>query len=923
MAEAAISFLLENVKTVVVGKQYILSSGEEIEDKEEYLRRELQLIKALQKDAERRQSADERIRLLSRNITDLIYRIEDAMESITMEVEYPGVRFFRRLVQMASTDAREIDAEIEEIRKRADHLSRIVKVIGGNEALRESSSAANESTRLSRQTNGHQRMEHFVGRVEEMELLDSYVKDPKCRVIAIWGMGGSGKTALAKKLYQDVQDTFHFDAVAWVHVSQDFEPRRIFEDLYLQLCAFYREDVSGITAEELAGRVWEVQRDRKCLVVLDEIWSPGAWETLCIAFPYGDTASKVLITTRVRRAAQAVAVVPEKSYIHRLRYLSEDESCQLFRESVLQMDLPDNEADKILEMGKEVVRFCEGLPLPVINFVRFVATRHILVDLKIEHQNLESYVRKSQEIGGTTSTLHRFSLSYYDLHQDLRQCFLYLGNFREHDLIDADKLCLLWVAEGLISLQHSSWLRLAEDYLADLAQRSIVEVHEEEVPTFTWFKSCQLNPLMRNLSLFKSKEEFFFRVEDFRHGNRPMHGSLSQNQAYRMAINFDKYEDGYDFRLKDNEKKHIRCLLLSVKEDHQKFMWPRKLSSLVAFKYLRILDFDGFDFQVIKRPRDIGKLVHLKYLSFKNCILPTLPSSVGNLTRLLVLDLRVRPLSKISIPNILWKLKKLMHLYFPESFDTCDAGKLRLESLTELETLANFNTGMLNFEDLFQLPNLRYISSKIAGSSKEIACITRRMVGDNSLRASLEIRNFHCDTEEKHSVLRNVLECQSLTLFYIEGSIFHLPVHDKISQNLAKIVLIGSHLSEDAMKTLQHLPNLRILILKDDAFVEDKMICSAGGFIELKHLELRNLQNLGEWTVEDQAMPKLSSLAIVNCRKLEMPPEGLKFVRRLQQMNVWEVHEELEKSLKMVEEQMRMDNVQPLPKIMFEHPSNG
>ncbi|KAL0349148.1 UNVERIFIED_CONTAM: putative disease resistance protein RXW24L [Sesamum angustifolium] len=446
-------------------------------------------------------------------------------------------------------------------------------------------------------------------------------------------MGGSGKTALAKKLYQDVQDKNHFCVVAWVHVSQDFEPRRIFEDLYQQFYPYNREDVSEITAEELARRVWEIQRDRKCLVVLDEIWSPDAWVTLRIAFPYEDTASKILITTRVRHAAmEVVAVVAEKSYIHRLRYLTEDESCQLFRERVLQMDLPDNEADKILEMGKEVVRFCEGLPLPVINFVHFVATRHILEDLKIEHQNIESYVRKSQEIGGTTSTLHLLSLSYYDLRRDIRQCFLYLGNFREHDLIDAEKLCLLWVADGLISLPHSSGLRLkdvAEDYLDDLAQRSIVE-----------------------------------------------------NQAYRLAINFDMYEDGYDFRLKDNEKKHIRCLLFSVKEDHQRFMWPRKLSSLAAFKYLRILDFDGFDFQVIKRPRDIGKLVHLKYLSFKNCILPKLPSSVGNLTRLLVLDLRVRPLSKIAIPNILWKLKKLMHLYFPESFDTHGAGKLRLESLT-------------------------------------------------------------------------------------------------------------------------------------------------------------------------------------------------------------------------------------------------
>ncbi|KAL0349146.1 UNVERIFIED_CONTAM: putative disease resistance protein [Sesamum angustifolium] len=467
------------------------------------------------------------------------------------------------------------------------------------------------------------------------------------------------------------------------------------------------------------------------------------------------------------------------------------------------------------------------------------------------------------------------------------RCFLYLGNLREHALVDAEKLYLLWVAEGLISLQdHTRGETLkdvAEEYLIDLAQRSIIELHEEEVPTVTRFKSCQLNPLMRHFSLLKSAEQGFFKVEDFGRGRGLITDSSTRNEAYRLAMNFDKYEGGCDFPLEDNEKKHMRCLLFSVKENHQAFVWPRMLSSLAVFIYLRILDFDGFDFQVIKRPRGIGKLVHLRYLSFRNCILPNLPPSVCNLTQLLILDLRVRPLSKFTIPNVLWKLKKLMHLYFPESFDTYD------------------------------------------GSSKEIELITSRMnitSNGNLLRTSLEIRNFDCYAEENHSLLRNILECQSLTVFCMEGHICHLPIHSKISQNLAKIVFIGSQLRQDPMKTLEHIPRLRILILNDDAFVENKMICSAAGFIELERLELLNLPNLGEWIVEDQAMPKLSTLAIVNCGKLKMLPEELQFVRRLQQMKVQQVHEQLENSLRMVEEQMRMNNVQPFPTIMFEQSSN-
>ncbi|KAL2229616.1 UNVERIFIED_CONTAM: putative disease resistance RPP13-like protein 3 [Sesamum indicum] len=332
MADAIVSFATSSLKNLLM-EQYDLLSGEKIKEYEEYLKNELPLTEALQKDAERRRSADERIRLFARNIIDLIYRIEDAMEYITIKMEYPGATFFRKWVQMAS--AKEVEAEMEEIRNRVEFLSRIAQVIGITQAAGESSS--NPSAKLSRQTNG---LDHFVGRVEEMELLRSYIKDPKCRVIAIWGMGGSGKTALAKKLYQDFQDKNHFYAVACVYVSQDFEPRRVFEDLYLQFYPFHREDVSAIRGEELARRVCEIQQDRKCLVVLDDIWSPDVWETLRIAFPSGDTASKVLITTRVRQAAEAVEIVAEKRYIHRLRYFTEDESCQLFRERVLLMDLP-------------------------------------------------------------------------------------------------------------------------------------------------------------------------------------------------------------------------------------------------------------------------------------------------------------------------------------------------------------------------------------------------------------------------------------------------------------------------------------------------------------------------------------------------------------------------------------------------------
>ncbi|CAA3023596.1 Hypothetical predicted protein [Olea europaea subsp. europaea] len=49
---------------------------------------------------------------------------------------------------------------------------------------------------------------------------------------------------------------------------------------------------------------------------------------------------------------------------------------------------------------------------------------------------------------------------------------------------------------------------------------------------------------------------------------------------------------------------------------------------------------------------------------------------------------------------------------------------------------------------------------------------------------------------------------------------------------------IGSELKEDPMATLDKLPKLQVLILQDNAFVGEKMICIKSGFKKLNWLEL-------------------------------------------------------------------------------------
>ncbi|KAI8002489.1 putative disease resistance protein [Camellia lanceoleosa] len=112
-------------------------------------------------------------------------------------------------------------------------------------------------------------------------------------------MGGLEKTTLARKVYHHQDVRCHFDAFAWVSISQQWQLKDVLQRILTKLIPEKSREIVNMIDDQLVKLLYEFQQLRKCLLVFDDIWSSDVWESLVHAFPtVNTTSSKIIITTQ-------------------------------------------------------------------------------------------------------------------------------------------------------------------------------------------------------------------------------------------------------------------------------------------------------------------------------------------------------------------------------------------------------------------------------------------------------------------------------------------------------------------------------------------------------------------------------------------------------------------------------------------------
>ncbi|KAK4395624.1 putative late blight resistance proteinR1A-10 [Sesamum angolense] len=313
----------------------------------------------------------------------------------------------------------------------------------------------------------------------------------KLETISIVGMGGIGKTTLAKSIFEDPSLGYYFDIRAWTTVSQNYRVR----DILLGLLGSMKMLDDGMDQEsntKLAERLHKCLKSRRYLIVVDDMWDNKAWDDMRLFFPDDDNSSRVLLTTRLSE----VAVYADSCRpIHQLRLLDQYQSWILLTEILF----PGKSCPPQLEnMGKKIAQSCRGLPLAICLVAGLLAEEKNRLD---HWKNIGDNIAENLNMAATRNEEQLskiFSLSYNHLPHHLRACFLYLGVFPEDYEIRVSQLSKLWAAEGFLrSVSHKSFQQIADDCIEDLANRSLILVHKQKYNRR--IKTCSLHDVLRDL----------------------------------------------------------------------------------------------------------------------------------------------------------------------------------------------------------------------------------------------------------------------------------------------------------------------------------------------------------------------------------------------------------------------------------------
>ncbi|TMW93136.1 hypothetical protein EJD97_012109 [Solanum chilense] len=677
-------------------------------------------------------------------------------------------------------------------------------------------------------------------------------------VIPIVGMGGLGKTTIAKRIFNDEEIGKHFKKRVWLCLPEISDTKSFLEQI-LQSLTERKLEVQ--TRDIIVNKLRDELGGKRYLLVLDDLWHVDSrlWHDFMDTLKGINTSrgNCILVTTRMKQVASIVA-----ADLHMLGKLADDHCLSIFKQGAfVNGDVPQ----EILSMENKIVEMCQGLPLAA-------SVLGCLLCNKEKHEWLE-ILNACEDDNGENSLKKILKLSYDFLPSPhLKKCFGYFAMFPKDFVFEKDQLIQLWMAEGFLHpCQETPVMEdVGNKFFQLLFQYSLLQ--DVKLNKYNNITHCKMHDLVHDLAGDILKSKLF-----------------DQKSVGWRYFGWDSPTDQID---KINKPGRLSTLF-----------WKRNIpeDTLLSFQFLRVLNLSGSGIEELSAK--IGKLIYLRYLDVSATKIKALPNSICKLYNLQTF--RVNYCHSLrKLPEEMANMISLRHIY-------CNGSNmqtpLNMGQLTSLQTLRFFYIGSEKGRRIKELGRLKNLRGKL--TIKHLQLVRNKEEAQTAnLQEKPNIYKLvyswsHDESEDSEINDEHVLDglqphpnLKALSVEDYLGTKLPSWFSEELLPNLVKLKLSGCKRCTEIpslgqLKFLRHLELVGFHELKCIGptlyGVEISNIGSSSiiqVFPSLKKLVLVDMRSLFEWKGDEvgvRMFPRLEKLHISNCPLLKSTPSQFEILHEL------------------------------------------